>query len=171
MKKVAIVAISALALACGSGFAAKAASSSNLRIGVVNVQEVVQKAPEAKQMNDALEKVFKPRQETLATLNKKVIAEHNNLSRNSSVMSANKREKLQSQLLANQTKLRQMAQAYQGELLQARAKDMHKLFNHIKSAVVKVAKQDRLNLVIESHSIAYVKPSLDITKQVVKVIK
>ncbi|MCW5589864.1 MAG: OmpH family outer membrane protein [Legionellales bacterium] len=169
MKKLMIIAVSAMALICGTSFATEATPA--VKVGVVNVQEILQKAPEAQKMNAELEKTFKPRQDKMEALNKKVLEERDNLSRNSSVMSEKQRTQAQNQLLENQNQLRQMAQKYQDDLVQARNQDMQKLFEVVRDAVQKVAKADNLNIVFEAHSIAYVAPQLDITNQVVKEIK
>ncbi len=167
MKKFAILVASILVVA----FASVTANAANFKIGVVDIQKVVQQAPETNKYNTDLQAKFKPRQEKLLKLNSQL---HNNqakLSRDSSVMSAKDREALQGKIIEQQTELRHFAQNYQDDLSAARAKDMQQLFKNIERAVSKVAKSGKYDMILEKQAAPYVSSHYDVTSDVLKNLK
>ncbi len=167
MKKLAILLTGILAFA----FAAATANADSLKIGVVNVQEILQKSPVVKKYNTELKSKFKARQEKLVKLSNALRNDQAKLNRDSAVLSATDREKLQAKILTQQVELRKMAQDYQNDFTQAQTSDMHDLYNKISSAVAKVAKQRSLELVLEKQAAPYASAQYDVTNDVLKEMK
>lgn len=145
-----------------------AADATNMKIGIVDVQKIIQKAPETQKYSDALKAKFKPRQDKIVELNKKVQDDEAKLTKNGSVMKASERDKIQDKLTSEKRDLQRMMQDYQDDLTQARDRDMQELFAHIEKAVNTVAKREKFDLVLQKTAAPYAEAHLDITEAVIK---
>ncbi|GAB4393001.1 MAG: hypothetical protein Tsb005_09410 [Gammaproteobacteria bacterium] len=175
MKKIFTMIAAATVLIMGVSYTAlsyaadqKNVSASNLKIAVIDFREIVREAPEGKAIANKLKADFKPRQEKIVAKNKEIEAKIKKLKRDAAVMSADDREKLQGQILAERRDLQRMQEDMQQDLSLERERAMEKFLDHIEKAVKKVAKNEHYDLILQKNTVPYSASQLDVTKQVLK---
>lgn len=165
MKKLIVIAAAAIF----SFATASALAADNIKVGVLNIQKVVQQTPEAKQINANLEQEFKPRSEKLTALSKQFQADVANLEKNSPTMQAADREALQKKISEERTEMIKEQATLQQDFAQARAKALENFENQIRAAVTKIAKAGNYNLILtETGGVAYSDGIPNVTDEVVK---
>jgi outer membrane protein len=140
------------------------ASFADLKIGVVNIPAVLEKAPQAEKAKKRLEQEFKPRDNQLVAQKKEIQGMEEKLNKNSSVMSDSERNKVESEL---QNKIRDAKRSQQefSEDFNARRNDeLGKLQRRIVEAIRAIAKDQEFDLIL-TDGVIYSSPQMDITSQ------
>lgn len=150
-----------------SGFAA----SDNIKIGVVNMQGILQAAPQVKKINTALKKKFSKRKDAILSQAKGLQADMANYNKNKAVLNASKLKDLKGKITSEEVQLRTEQMRYQQDLMAAQNKAMGGFLKRLKFSVTKVADQQGLTLVMPKNSLLYSKASTDITSQVLASLK
>jgi outer membrane protein len=163
-----LVKLAIVSALCVSGLAFAANSSNPTKIGVIDVQKIIQQTPETAKLNTVLDQQFKPRQEKLMTMNNQLRAQQEKFNKESSIMSSKDREQLRNKIVKDQDELQKQAQAYQTELNDARNKDLQQLYNKIQVAVDEVAKQQQFDIILERQAVPFVSTQYDVTDDVLK---
>jgi outer membrane protein len=167
MKKV-VLFISALAMFAGLNVAFAA---DNLKIGVVDVQEMMQKIPQVTAMQKELQSKFDPQTKKIRSMQQQLQADLAKFNKNSSVMKNADKKKMQKKIVDEQNKLRAVQIDFQQQAMDAQKKAMQSILSDVEVAVKKVAKDQNLNLVLTKASIAYNDDDMDITDKVIKELK
>lgn len=173
MKKTLLSLLSATTLFCVVGNASAdsttigTSNASNLKIAVVDMQQVLQKSTQIKTINDQLTKQFKPRQDKIIAEQKALQDEANKLNKDGSVMSADSRGKLQDKIIKERADLQGVAVAFQRDVSAAQNQAMQTFMTKFNSVVATVAKNNNFDLVLQRAGVPYVKDNLDITKQII----
>ncbi len=141
------------------------------KIGVVDLQKIMQTSNQMKDIQTKLENDFKPRRDKLVAEEKKLKDEMEKFKRDSAVMSEKKKLEAEKAIIASQQKFEREGQQYQQELSVAHNKAMEDFYNKIKEAIVAVAKSDKFDIVLQKDAAPYSSDKLDITNQVMKKIK
>lgn len=162
MKKMLLVLVAVLSLSLvfiPSAFA-------DTKIGVINLQDLLQKLPEMKQVGDSLKKQFGDREKQVVTAQESFKKDAGDFQRNNAVMSASDKQAAEQKLAKEEQDLQQMQASFQRDYMDAQNKAINQLLQDIKSVVQKVAVKDNYNLVLISASVAYADKSTDITDEV-----
>jgi outer membrane protein len=171
MKKLLITLGSAVALMAHTAVAEVNAEVKDVKIGVVDVQRVLEQAPQVKKINDQLEKEFKSRQADLEKEQKKLQDEFAKLEKNQAVMNAAERGKKEEALRRQQRDLRLKGEDFQQDANAQQNLKMQQFFEQLAQTVNQVAKDEQLDLVLQQDGLPYVSDKLDITPQVVDALK
>lgn len=163
MKKLLLSAITGATLLASVG-----ASAAELKVGVVDLQQILQKSPQIATINDQLNKQFKPRQDKIQALQNTLQSESDNLNRNTATMSGDARNKLQDKIIADRANLESMAVAFRRDLAAAQNTDMQGFMNQLTGVINNIAKTYKYNMVLQRAGVPYVDPSMDITAQVLQ---
>jgi len=139
--------------------------------GVIDMQAVFHGAPQVKQMNEDLQKQFAPRKEKLQVLNTKLQKEMADFNKNASVLSADKKAKLQANITTQSKALRQQQMQFQQDLFVAQNKATSEFMKKVQAVVASVAKAKQLTLVIPKNGVLYSADNMDITSMVLKKFK
>lgn len=142
----------------------------NTRIGVVDLQKIMQNSPQMKEIQANLEKNFKSRRDTLVAMEENIKKNMEEFKKDSAVLSPAKRKELEDKIVAEQQKLEQDGQKYQQELSTANNEAMEGFYNKIKAAIAKVAKDDKYDLVVQKDAAPFSQDALDVTNKVMKEI-
>lgn len=142
------------------------ASVKTLKIGVVDVQEIVAKAPQVKTINDRLSTKFKSRQEKVVALQNTLKKDMEKMERDAAVLSAKDKSALEEKILSQQRDLQRLGQDYQQDLSREQNKEMQEFFTKVKDAIDKVAKKESYDIILQKDGVPYASDSIDITKQV-----
>ena len=147
------------------------AATNTQKIGVVNVQEILQKAPQIAQIRTDLQKQFGSREKKLGSLQKTLQTDAAKLHKNSAVMSAKNRKNLENKIVKEQENLQKEQISFQQDFMQAQNKQLGGFLAKVRNMVKNIAKQDGYNIVLTKASVAYADDHLDITSEVLKGLK
>lgn len=138
---------------------------------VVDVQEILQSAPQVNAMKEKLKTDFAPRQNQLLTAQKTLKADIDKLQSDHAKMDKKALDSLQKQIEAEQRDIQTKQMSFQKDLFAAQDKALQGLLEQVKAKVEEVAKQKKLAMVLIKNSVAYMKDKLDITADVLKLMK
>lgn len=148
----------------GMGYAA-AGQAAELKIGVVDMAALLQKAPQAVAATAALHKRFDTRNKALQDEQDKVKKLQDQINRNGAVMSATQLQGLQTQLDNLQQDLNQKQQDFSSDFNTQRNEELRSIQQAILKAVDEYAKSEKYNLII-GEGVFYADGSVDVTNQV-----
>ncbi len=168
MKKI-VLFVAALAMFVSLNVAL--AADNNLKIGVVDVQEMMQKIPQVTAMQKQLQSKFNPQTKKIKAMQQQLQADLAKYNKNKSIMKDKNKKALQKKIMDEQNKLRTMQINFQEQAMDAQKKAMQSILSDVEAAVKKVAKDQNLNLVLTKASIAYNDDDMDITDKVIKELK
>jgi outer membrane protein len=143
---------------------------SSLKIGVIDLQQIIQETPDAKKVNAELRKQFEPRQQKLAETEKKLQADVDKLKRDDAIMAENEKTKLQENILTQRRNLEREQQDYQQDISVAQRRETDKFFAKVKKVVDEIAAKDHYDLVLQKNTIPFASNRLEITKQVIAIL-
>ncbi|MCH9755447.1 MAG: OmpH family outer membrane protein [Gammaproteobacteria bacterium] len=167
MNKVYLVSIVALM----TSLLAISARAAEVKLAVVDMQAVLQKAPQIAKINEALTRQFKGRQDSIVKAQNELQKEASNLQKNAAVMKADERNILENKLMTDQNKVKSMIASFQSDLSKKQSESLHSFSQQLDGVVSKVAVQSGYDLVIQKGSTLYAKNDLDITQQVLDALK
>src|SRR5258708_28503008 len=121
---------------CFSGFKAFAEPSTS-KIGVVDLQKIMQTSSQVKTIQEKLKKDFQPRQEKLVAQEASIKQDKEKLNRDATVLSANEKKALESKIAAAEQDFAKEIQKYQQEINTANSAAMEELYNKIHQAIAK----------------------------------
>lgn len=162
-----------LVFACGMAmlFGIQVASASDLKVGVVDLKKVLTEAPQVAKMRADLQKQFEPKNKELGDMQKKLQADMDKYNKESPVMKDKEKKELQDSIVEQQNKFREKQGEFQKSLMEAENKSMQTMSDLVQGIVDKMAKDQKLNLVIAKGALAYSDSSLEITDKVIKELK
>lgn len=141
------------------------------KLGVVDLQRIMQTAPQMKSIQEKLEKEFRPRRDKLVKMEETLKADMQKFKRDSAVLSQDQKRDLEKKIVNSQQTFEREGQKYQQELSTAHNEAMEDLYNRIRKAIEVVATQDKYDLIIQKDAAPYSSSQLDVTDQVLKSIK
>jgi len=182
MKSVRLLSLTSLVMACFVLAACKQSSvpsttpptntsSEHLKLAVVDMQVVLQKAPQISKINEGLTKQFKGRQDKIMQAQQNLQNETQNLEKNASVMKADDRLNLEKKLMTDRNDVQTMVAAFQKDLSKQQSDSLHGFSQQLEGVVNKLAAQTGIDLVIQKGSTLYAKHDMDITPQVLDALK
>tara|TARA_Y100000588_G_C14022626_1_gene824976 strand:- start:376 stop:876 length:501 start_codon:yes stop_codon:yes gene_type:complete len=140
------------------------------KMGVVDLQKIMQTSTEMKTIQSKLEKEFKPRRDVLVEMEASLKKDMEKFKRDSTVMSKSERQKLEKKIVESQQKFERQGQEYQQELSKAHNEAMEAFYSKVRSAIAKVAEKDKYELVLQKDAAPFSAPKLDVTDKVLKQI-
>ena len=158
------------ALLLSASVSAFAASDAAPKIGIFDMQQMMQSSPLVDQLNKKLQEQFKPRQDKIAAAQKELGDEINKINDTNSKMTNDERTKLKNKIVSDRSAYEAMAKSYQEDLTKAQNEAMQKLMTKLQSAVSEVAQKDGYTLVVQKGAVLYSDPKSDVTSQVLDVM-
>lgn len=152
-----------------SAFSASAFADT-AKIGVVDLQKIMQTSSQMKEIQDKLEKEFKPRRDKLVAMEANLKEDMEKFKRDAAVLSATQKKDLEKKIISTQQQFERDGQQYQQELSTANNEAMEGLYSKVRSAISKVAKDDKYDLIIQKDAAPFSTDALDVTDKVVKAI-
>ncbi|WP_133136981.1 OmpH family outer membrane protein [Legionella rowbothamii] len=153
-----------LSVFCASAFADAA------KIGVVDLQKIMQTSSQMKDVQQKLEKEFKPRRDKLVAMEASLKADMEKFKRDSAIMSATQKKDLEKKIITAQQQFERDGQQYQQELSTANNEAMEGLYAKVRAAISKVAKDGKYDLIVQKDAAPFSADTLDVTDKVVKAI-
>ena len=140
------------------------------KIGVVDLQKIMQTATQMKTIQDKLEKEFKPRRDKLVTMEEGLKKDMEKFKRDGTVMSPTQKKDLEKQIVSTQQQFEREGQQYQQELSTAHNEAMEEFYNKIRAAIAKVAESDKFDVVLQKDAAPFSAEKLDVTSKVMQEI-
>lgn len=141
------------------------------KIGVVDLQKIMQTSDEIKAIQSKLEQEFKPRRDKLMGMEADLKTDMDAFRRDSAVMNQSKRKEAEEKIVAAQEKLEREGQQYQQELSAAHNQAMEQFYNKIRTAISKVAQEKKYDLVLQKDAAPFSLDKLDVTDRVIEVAR
>ncbi len=164
MKKMLLAATTACCLLLGT------AAFAELKIGVINVNEIFLKSPQIATAKAKFKKDFDVKEKALNEAQKNFQKAIEDFSKNSPTMKEDAKKAEQQKIVDQQKKLQEMQAKFQNEANAAQEDALKDFSKKMETAVAKVAKDKSLDLVVAKASLAYSKAELEITSDVLKVM-
>jgi outer membrane protein len=158
-------AVLASALAGQVAWAAPAADG--MRVAFVEVPRLLQDAPQVAAVRDNLKKEFSRRDNDLVALQNEIKKLEQKLQRDASAMSEAETQKVERELVSKQRKLKNAQSEFQEELSLRQNEELNKLRRQIAEVIIEVAKEDNLDLVLET-GVVYASNRSNITDKVLE---
>jgi len=143
----------------------------DLKVGVVNLDQIVQKSTLAISYNDKISKDFKPRQDSLNEAQQKLQNELDQLNYDSFKLSADERTKLQNTINTDRRNFEMMNAALQKDLAAAQAQYTQDLMKKLSAAVTKIAQDGKYDMIQTTANLLFINKTIDITPQVIDQLK
>lgn len=132
-----------------------------VKVGVINVQKAVVETAEIKKATAEMEAKYKPRQDEMGRLQGELQAIQQKL--NTPDISPQAQSELTGQGQRKQRELQRMQEDVQGDVDRERNEILGRTGERMRQVISKLAEAKGLDVVVDSSTTLYVKPSLDIT--------
>lgn len=140
------------------------------KIGVVDLQKIMQTAPQMKTIQAKLEAEFKPRRDKLVAMEEGLKKDMEKFKRDSAVLSQAQKKELEKSIVTTQQTFEREGQQYQQELSTAHNEAMEEFYNKIRAAIAKVAASDKYDVVLQKDAAPFSSDKLDVTAKVMQEI-
>lgn len=144
------------------------AQAADMRIGIVDMQQIMTKSKQADKLRADLEKRFNPKKAELQKAADAFKADIEKMKRDEAVMSKADKEKMSKKLAEQQQSLQTRQYALQKDAMAAQNEAVQSLIENVRNIVKKIAAEDKMNMVIAKEAAIYMDESLDITAKVLK---
>jgi len=147
-----------------------------LKIGVVNIEEVVKAIPEATEADKKLQEVTLQYRDSLASIEKDFVEKAEKYQKQKAMMTPEQQQKEEEALQKiqiNYQKFQQEKFGNTGEIAQLRESLLAPIRNKIKKAIEKVAKDEEISLVLDAASptLLYFENNMELTYRVIDILK
>lgn len=146
-------------------------NAAELKIGIVNMNVLLQKSPLMTSLNKGLVKDFESRQNDLVSSQKKLLDEKNQLNVNAGNMTNEERIKLQNKIAIDQANLDIETATLQRDLALAKEKATQQFTSKMSQAISSVAQSGNYDVIEQSTNILFIKPEFDVTQQVLNAMR
>lgn len=146
------------------------ASADNLKVGVVDLQKIVQTSSQIQTIQKGLEQKFRTRHDALMNTEKELKAKIEAFKRDAAVMNPTVKKETERAIVAMQQKFEMDGQQYQRELSTAHNEAMEDFYTKVRAAIATVAKNEQFDLVLQKDAAPFSTEKLDVTKQVIAAI-
>jgi outer membrane protein len=165
VKKIAILAGVAMLSSVG---VAQAAAAAELKVAIVNVQQLLQQSPRVASLSKKLVGQFKSRQDKIGAEQKSLQDELDAFKKESPTMSKADKDKMEKKISDERSALVKKVVAYQQDLQKEQNNVMKNILGDLNGIVSNIAKAQNYSLVLDSQAVIYAGNGNDITKEVEK---
>lgn len=146
------------------------AAYAELKIGVVDMNAVMQKSPLMISINNGLLSKFKPRQDDIINA-KKLLDDETNQLNMSNAITQEQRTKLQNKILTDQANVQILTASLQRDLAIAKDQSMQMFMSKLVVVINKIAQSGNYDIIQQRTDLIFVNNKLDITPQVLQELK
>jgi outer membrane protein len=164
MKRISLIAATMLVTIASSAYA----SADAAKIGIVNIDLVLQQSPLAMSYNEKISKEFKPRQEALNAAQKKLQADLDQLTFSGFQMNNDDRTKLRNSINDEKRAFDTMNASMQQDLQAMQNKYTQELLGKLGNVINKMAKDGKYDIVQTNSNLLYINSAVDVTADIIK---
>jgi len=143
-----------------------AAAADTVKVGVVNVQKILQQSPRVAELSKKLEAQFKGRQTKLGDEQNALQDALNKFKKDSPAMTQQTRDSTEKKLTEQRADLVKQAVAYQQDVQKEQNRIMQGILKDLNTIVSDMARQQSLDMVFDSQALVYSKAGVDMTNGV-----
>ena len=147
------------------------AIADNAKMGVVDLQKIMQTSNQMKDIQQKLETEFKPRRDKLVAMEATLKSDMEKFKRDGAILSATQKKELEKKIIAAQQQFERDGQQYQQELSTAHNEAMENLYSKVRAAISTIAANDKYDVIIQKDAAPFSSSALDVTDKVIKAIK
>jgi outer membrane protein len=144
-------------------------AAAEIKIGVVNFNKLMEEAPQVKATMQSLQNEFGPRQRELVTMQNDLKARDEKLAKEGALMAEADRVKAEKSLRDEQREFSRKGGEFQDDLSTRKNEEVNKVQRYLVEEIRTYAVAQGFDLVLAES--LYAKPSLDITAQILDVLK
>src|ERR1700729_304859 len=152
------------------GFMVSQQASAEIKIGYVNFQKLLEDAPQTKSAMTGLENEFGPRQRELVAMQNDLKARDEKLTKEGAIMAEADRAKAEKALRDQQREFSRKGGEFQDDLSTRKNEELGKVQRYLLEEIRTYSSAQGFDLVL-GEGVFYNKPQLDITAQVLEVLK
>lgn len=157
-----------IALFLGLGLTlASTASFAELKIGVVNINAVLEKSSQFEEAKRRMDQKFLPRKKQLESQQSEIQSLDEKLSKDGAVMGDAERKKMEKEIQGKVRDAKRAQQEFMEDFNASRNEELGKVQRHILEAIRAIAKDDNFDLLL-TEGVIYSNPEIDVTAQVQK---
>ena len=145
-------------------------ASAEIKIGYVDFQKLMSEAPQVKSTMQALQNEFGPRQRELVAMQNDLKARDEKLAKEGAIMAEADRAKAEKQLRDQQREFSRKGGEFQDDLSTRKNEELGKVQRYLLEEIRTYSSAQGFDLVL-GEGVFYNKPQLDITAQVLEVLK
>ncbi len=142
------------------------AAQAELKIGFVNAAKVLDKAPQAEQARERLEKEFAPRDKGLVDAQRALRRLEQQLAKEGTAMEEGERRNLERDIITQKRELKRSQDEFREDFNIRRNEELGKLQRQVYQAIVELAKQDGFDLIVNDGAVIFASEQVDITDRV-----
>ena len=144
-----------------------AASGEELKVGFVAVPRVMDSAPQAIAARARIDDEFAPRDRELVLLQRELNEEEDRLVKNSAIMSATERTRLEEDVRRLRRELRRSQEEFREDLNLRRSQELSKLQRNITEVIQALARAESYDIVL-TDGVVFAGERVDITERVIE---
>lgn len=163
MKRLLLLIVSCLFI--GNVYAAE------LKIGVVNLDEVLQKSALAMKLNQQMSTDFQPRQDAINAASKKLQDSVDQLTFSAYKLSPDERTNMQTKINNQRRDLDALNTALQRDFATAQNANTQVLLGKLNAVISKIAKDGNYDMIMTSANLLYLNTTINVTPQVIDQLK
>ncbi len=162
--------LSRLFLALLLCIALPAAALADTKVAAVNINKLMEGAPQAQAASEDLKQRFAAREQALLTEREEIKKLEERYKRDKDILSKSERDKLEQQIRERRREFKRKSDEFTEDFSLARNEALNKLQADVYKAIVDVAKREHYDLVV-SESVLYASKRVDITDKVLERLK
>ncbi len=170
MHKSSLATIAGGLIVMGAVMAPLGAAEAQMKVGVVNVQRLLQDSPQAKASMQALQDEFAPRQRDIVQQQNTLKTRQERLQRDSAVMAEAERRNVEREVRDGERELARKQSEYVEDLNVRRNEELGKLQSSLLQEVQNFAKAQNFDLIV-GDGVLYAKDTMDVTAQVLTALQ
>lgn len=154
-------------LGIGSSIAADTLAEP-LKIGILDWQQLLAKAPQAEEAGKRLEKEFQEPKDKLINKQKEFQVKRDKLQRDKDVMSSAERGRKEKELGKMEQELRRLDEELRGDIATRHREEMDEFVKIVKEVLDKFATEEKLDLILPQEATSYFSGRIDITDKILE---
>lgn len=149
-------------------FAGASSAQAEMRIGVVNMAQVMKQAPQAEALKRKLDDEFSGRRESIKAQMDKFKQDAEKFQRDSAIMSDADKVTEQRELRSRELRLKEEMAAFQEDGTLRERELTRQLFKDVKGIIDRFAADNGFDLIVTDMGVAYFKEQYDVTTQLLE---
>jgi len=142
--------------------------AADVKVGVIDVRQILESSPQMKAIGNKIKKDFKAREDKIVSTQKALEKDVEKLRRDEAVMSKSDREKLEAKVIADKRQFKNMQEAFREDIMNAQNKAMQELLAKVDTVVQGIAKKENYDLILQREGVPFASKNVDISDQVIR---
>lgn len=143
------------------------ANADELKIGIINVPMLLEKAPQAKIAQQRLEKEFAPKNTEILNLVREIKGKEERLGRDGDIMSPDGRRELEREIISGKRDVQRIQAEFKDDLNMRKQDEMGKLQKKIMETILSIVKQEGYDLIV-GEGVIYADDKINLTNRILE---